>query len=200
MQYLDLNSSFSSSVPREIRVDSLTMGVSSLTTGDNKTATIRIDKNAPVLLDFEGAGDGNDVDLRLWASRDSSVFGKTQIHLGNKANVGATLPDYDHYIGVWAGLTDPPNLIIGCSVGNWGSLAVSADNHIHITPEGSLGIGGPPVFQALLELTSTTKGLLFPRLTETQRDAITSPPAGLVVYNTTTNVLNFYNGTSWGAV
>jgi hypothetical protein len=37
-------------------------------------------------------------------------------------------------------------------------------------------------------------------LTTTQRDAITSPPEGMLIYNTTTKVLNFYNGTSWGAV
>jgi hypothetical protein len=39
-----------------------------------------------------------------------------------------------------------------------------------------------------------------PRMTTTERNAIVSPVAGLVIYNTTTNVLNFYNGTTWGAV
>lgn len=36
-------------------------------------------------------------------------------------------------------------------------------------------------------------------LTTAQRDALT-PSAGMVVYNTTTGVLNFYNGAVWGAV
>jgi predicted acyltransferase (DUF342 family) len=52
---------------------------------------------------------------------------------------------------------------------------------------------------AVLELESTTKVFLPPRMTTTQRDLIT-PPAGGVIYNTTTNVLNFYNGSAWGAV
>ena len=37
-------------------------------------------------------------------------------------------------------------------------------------------------------------------LTTTDRDALLEPQAGDVIYNTTTNVLNFYNGTVWGAV
>ena len=49
-------------------------------------------------------------------------------------------------------------------------------------------------------LTSTTAAFIPPRMTTTQRDAISSPIAGMVIYNTTTNVLNFHNGTSWGAV
>ncbi len=50
---------------------------------------------------------------------------------------------------------------------------------------------------AELELESTTKGFLPPRMTTTQRDAISSPDTGLVIYNTTTNKLQCYNGTSW---
>jgi hypothetical protein len=37
-------------------------------------------------------------------------------------------------------------------------------------------------------------------MTTAQRDAITSVPAGLMIYNTTTNKLNFYNGSAWEAV
>ena len=63
---------------------------------------------------------------------------------------------------------------------------------------GNVGIGttGPnPV--ALLDLYSTSKGFLAPRMTTAQRDAISSPPAGLMIYNTTTNQYESYNGTSW---
>lgn len=54
--------------------------------------------------------------------------------------------------------------------------------------------------KAVLDLESTTKGFLPPRMSEAQRDAISSPPTGLVVFNTTTNELNRYNGTSWAEV
>jgi hypothetical protein len=50
---------------------------------------------------------------------------------------------------------------------------------------------------AILELTSTTRGLLLPRMTSAERDLIASPVAGLVVYNTTDNKISWYNGTAW---
>ena len=66
---------------------------------------------------------------------------------------------------------------------------------------GNVGIGTNANARAILDLNSTTKGFLPPRMTTTQRDAIAAPiPAGLMVYNTTTNKLNFYNGTAWEAV
>jgi hypothetical protein len=66
---------------------------------------------------------------------------------------------------------------------------------------GNVGIGTTsPSASALLDVTSTTAGFLPPRMTTAQRDAISSPAAGLMVYNTSTNKLNFYNGTAWEAV
>lgn len=69
------------------------------------------------------------------------------------------------------------------------------------TPTGEIGIGTlTPNANAALDVTSTTKAFMPPRMTTTQRDAIASPTAGMVIYNTTTNVLDFHNGTSWGPV
>jgi hypothetical protein len=50
---------------------------------------------------------------------------------------------------------------------------------------------------AQLEIVSTTKGFLPPRMTTTQKNAISSPASGLMVYDTDTNKLCCYNGTSW---
>ena len=56
---------------------------------------------------------------------------------------------------------------------------------------GGVGIGTTtPHASATLEVQSTSKGLLPPRLTKTQRDAIAAPAAGLTIYNTSTNKLN----------
>ena len=52
---------------------------------------------------------------------------------------------------------------------------------------------------AILGITSTTKGLLIPRMTTTQRDNISSPSTGLMIYNTTTNQFEFFE-TTWQAV
>jgi len=70
-----------------------------------------------------------------------------------------------------------------------------------IDKSGNVGIGTTsPNAAALLDVSSTAKGFLPPRMTTAQRDAIATPPAGLMIYNTTTNKLNFYNGTAWEVV
>jgi hypothetical protein len=50
---------------------------------------------------------------------------------------------------------------------------------------------------AQVQIDSTTKGFLPPRMTTTQRNAIASPAAGLIVYDTTLNLPHFFNGTIW---
>jgi hypothetical protein len=73
-------------------------------------------------------------------------------------------------------------------------------NAFYMVTSGTVGFGtSTPSEKALLDLTSTTKGFLPPRMTSTQRDAITSPVAGLMIYNTTTNKLNVYT-TAWETV
>jgi len=61
----------------------------------------------------------------------------------------------------------------------------------------SIGTGSAAVASAMLELSSTTKGFLCPRMTTTQKNAIATPAAGLVVYDSTTNKLCCYNGSTW---
>jgi hypothetical protein len=50
---------------------------------------------------------------------------------------------------------------------------------------------------AVLELESTTKGFLLPRLTTAQRNTIVSPAVGLTIFNTTLNCNEWYNGNDW---
>jgi hypothetical protein len=62
--------------------------------------------------------------------------------------------------------------------------------------------GTAPHASAMLDVKSTTRGLLTPRMTYAQRTAIASPAAGLIVYQTDTNLkiekgLYLYDGTAW---
>jgi len=79
------------------------------------------------------------------------------------------------------------------------AFLIELSEKMRIDSSGNVGIGTSSP-SAKLDITSTTSGFLPPRMTAIQRDAIGTPATGLVIYNTTTNVLNFYNGTSWGAV
>ena len=72
---------------------------------------------------------------------------------------------------------------------------------VSFTTFAQVGMGtAPPNASAALDITSTTSGLLPPRMTRVQRDAIATPAAGLIVYCTNCGAngeLQFYNGTSW---
>lgn len=67
-----------------------------------------------------------------------------------------------------------------------------------ISLHAQVGIGTEtPNASAILDVTSTSQGVLLPRMTTTQRDAIASPAAGLFIFNTTSNNLNMFNGGIW---
>lgn len=63
---------------------------------------------------------------------------------------------------------------------------------VAINTDGSIANG-----TALLDVKSTTKGFLPPRLDSNQRNAIVSPAAGLTIYNTSIKAFQCYNGTAW---
>src|SRR5580698_1406541 len=67
---------------------------------------------------------------------------------------------------------------------------------------GSVGIGTTtPNAASLLEVKSTTKGILIPRMTLTQRNAIAAPVVGLMIFQTnSTPGFYYYSGTAWTAV
>jgi len=76
--------------------------------------------------------------------------------------------------------------------------SASSVERMRITSAGRVGIGtSSPNASALLDVDSTTGGILFPRMTTTQRDAIGSPANGLVIYNTTDDKLQVRAGGSW---
>ncbi|GAA3792242.1 hypothetical protein GCM10022271_25760 [Corallibacter vietnamensis] len=61
-----------------------------------------------------------------------------------------------------------------------------------------VGIGTTsPDESALLDVSSTTQGLLAPRMSTAQRLAITDPAKGLLVFDNNESVFYFYDGTSW---
>ncbi len=73
----------------------------------------------------------------------------------------------------------------------WGILTV-------ISAQGQVGIGTTNVSSsAQMEVSSTSKGLLIPRLTHSQMQSISNPAEGLQVYNTDFKGVYYYNGSEW---
>ena len=69
---------------------------------------------------------------------------------------------------------------------------------VSATAFAQLGIGTTtPDSKAQLDIVSTDKGLLIPRLNNTQMSNITNPTTSLLVFNTTQGKYMFYNGSSW---
>ncbi|HMX04031.1 MAG TPA: hypothetical protein PKE14_05135, partial [Chitinophagales bacterium] len=67
---------------------------------------------------------------------------------------------------------------------------------------GSAGIGTiTPASSAILDIQSTTQGMLAPRMTKAQRDAIVSPTTGLLIYQTNSSPgFYYYTGATWSAM
>ncbi|MES2431456.1 MAG: hypothetical protein V4556_10985 [Bacteroidota bacterium] len=61
-----------------------------------------------------------------------------------------------------------------------------------------VGIGtNTPNTSSILDLSSTNKALLLPRMTTQQRDLIPNPVAGMEIFNTITTCIEIYRGASW---
>ena len=112
--------------------------------------------------------------------------------------VAADIPNLD-----WSKITSgKPTTLSGYgitdAVNTTDNQTISGDktfsNKIIVSQQG-IGIATPHA-SAALEISSTTQGLLLPRMTQEQRDAIISV-SGLMVYNTSTNEPNYYDGLEW---
>jgi hypothetical protein len=149
------------------------------TTGPTAALSITNNQNnsAGGLYNLDVRNLNADGQARINFKENSAGANRAYITWGNNENIlriattGSANP-------IYFGIADAPKLVIQSS--------------------GNVGIGTlTPVSTAALDISSTTQGFLMPRMTTTQRDAIGTPATGLSIYNTTTNSVNYYNGTAW---
>ncbi|MBT8195517.1 MAG: hypothetical protein HKO56_03465 [Bacteroidia bacterium] len=75
------------------------------------------------------------------------------------------------------------------------TLSLNAQN-VSINRDGAL-----PHSSAVLDITATDAGILIPRMTEAEKNAIASPATGLMVYQTDNSTgFKFYDGSTWTPV
>jgi hypothetical protein len=94
------------------------------------------------------------------------------------------------------------NRCAGCGTGSiFSANAGTSAPVFNVSSTGATSIGASSAAaSSLVDMSSTSLGLLAPRMTTTQRDAISSPASQLLVSNTTKKTLDQYNGTTWNSI
>ena len=80
--------------------------------------------------------------------------------------------------------------------GTLDSVTDAGANTTNAISTGGVGINTTTP-QALFDVVSTSSGILIPRLTTSQRDAIASPSTSELIYNSTNGRFEFFNGSDW---
>jgi len=166
----------------------------------NGNGNVGIGTTAPAtLLDVETPNAGGVNTIRV-ANTSNAVSSSARLSAG----VAGTSAG-DPYI-LWS-VIGTQTWLAGIDNSDSDKFKVSSDNgadlgvstRLTIDLSGNVGIGtASPGASNLLELSSTTKGFVLPRMTKVERDAIASPVAGMMIYQTDNMPgLRVYNGTNW---
>lgn len=144
--------------------------------------------------------------------------------LGRDCGLNATGASYSTFLGYNIGnatthtITGSNNVLIGLnittpvaasanmfSIGNvlygFNTNATLGNPQTAAQTNGQVSIGtNSPSASAIFQTDSTTRGILLPRMTTTQKNAISSPAQGLMIFDTTLVKLCVYSGTAWETI
>ena len=132
----------------------------------------------------------------LFLSSGNAIYAGTQLRIGagaisilsdSAAGINFTAGASGRSFGISSATSGAPNSTAFLFVGDTATGVTMGANSINNA-------------SAILDLVSTTKGFLMPRQTTAQINAISTPAAGLQVYNTDLAQPCFYDGTGWRKV
>jgi hypothetical protein len=181
------------SVSTEISLRSAIAGTGTylpLTFYTNNSERVRIDTSGKVGINVVPVA-GTDAKLQVTGGTTNATTLATAY---SAASVVVTPKSTSGYsLAVASGTSDFPQLQV--------SAAGAASGDLLIQPYGgNVGIGGTANASAILDAQSTTKGVRFPNMTTAQKNAIGTPAAGLVVFDTTLAKLCVYSGAAWETI
>jgi hypothetical protein len=156
-------------------------GISLSATSDNITIT----NSSPAISDHNALSNLTTGDVHTqYAFLNGRSSGQTL-----KGGTGVT--DVLTLVGT-SGNGTATSAAIRFNVGNNGGTTAAT-----ILNNGKIGIGGTPDTSALLDITTTTLGFGLPVMTSTQRDAISAPKEGLLVFNSTDDTISVRANGAW---
>ena len=119
--------------------------------------------------------------------------------VGDKISLYGNSPGAGNYgFGIQSGLMQIHSFTVADDIAFGYGSSINFTETMRIKGNGLVGIGtSSPDASAQLDVSSTTKGFLPPRMTYAQRNSIVNPVAGLVVYCIDCDELQLYNGIIW---
>lgn len=130
--------------------------------------------------------------------------GTTTAFIGGKVVIGSELTNAGYAVKIRSTNTGVAGMYLRGGGGSGYPVMFCQDYNgttsttFMVSEIGSVSIGIDSVnASAKLQVDSTTKGFLPPRMTTTQKNAIATPATGLMIYDTDLNRPCFYNGSSW---
>ncbi len=191
---LDVNGSASLGGPNTITSnsavaagrDNTISGYGAFVAGRNNSATA----NHSVAMGFSNDADGDQA-ISMGSGNTASGTGSFAAGADNTASGLASFA-----LGHEAHALNDGSFVWADNSG--GLFSSTGDNQFLIRASGGVGIGTPePDASAALEISSSSQGFLPPRMTNSQRDAITIPAGGLMIFNTDVNKWQGFDGTNW---
>ena len=162
----------------------------------------------------ENKNGGSNTATGNWALRknttgyNNTAVGISALHTNQTGNYNTAIGNYAGYnsignqnvfIGNNAGYYEQGNDKLYIDNSNTNSPLIYGDfENDKLTVNGKLSVGNASQEEsAKLDVNSTTKGFLPPRMTESERNAIVNPANGLVIFNTSSDCLNFFANGYW---
>lgn len=125
---------------------------------------------------------------------DSALNQKASLVLRSNPNSRAAIAGY------YAAFNGAGDTATGLIFGTQATAAGGVLERMRIDQNGNVGIGATANASALLDVQSTTKGFRLPNMTTAQKNAISSPAAGLMVFDTTLSKACVYSGAAWQTI